>query len=348
MQVKYWTRAGLMLTDWCNASCACCYANCSPRGGTWLTAEAAIAIWESLAQVSPHGWRIHLTGGEPFGRFELLLQVGRLARQKNLALESIETNAFWADNDYEIIDRLEALDEAGMDRLAISADPYHQQFVPIERVRRLATLAKEVLGSQRVRVRWEDWLAEGRDTFDLSDDDRLKLFQEYASGKRDRLIGRAARGLERNLPKFPPEVFDGDNCVEKLLRGRHVHIAPTGEVWPATCIGICLGNVLKEPARTIWERLESGWAQMSILGPLCRCGPVGLMDEAIKTGYVPRSEGYAGKCQLCYDLRLHFLRKNVQPWRNELGPASVYDSSENHGGGGEASCGAKTDELDAL
>ena len=36
MVVKYWSRAGIMLTDWCSAACACCYAACSPRGVQWL------------------------------------------------------------------------------------------------------------------------------------------------------------------------------------------------------------------------------------------------------------------------------------------------------------------------
>ena len=41
-------------------------------------------IWEGLIEGSPHGCRIHLTGGEPFGGFELLLEICRSARRKGL------------------------------------------------------------------------------------------------------------------------------------------------------------------------------------------------------------------------------------------------------------------------
>ena len=143
-----------------------------------LSTDEAVNIWEGLIKASPHGCRIHLTGGEPFGDFELLLEICRSARQKGLGpLESIETNGFWADDDERITQKLEALDEAGMGSLAISADPYHQQFVPIERRRRLAALARKLLGEDRVRVRWEDWLSNGRDTSDMSEDQRPACFK---------------------------------------------------------------------------------------------------------------------------------------------------------------------------
>ena len=75
MPVKYWSRAGLMLTDWCNAACACCYANCDGRGSRWMAPDEVLAIWADLIAAAPGGCRVHLTGGEVFGRFEYLLDV---------------------------------------------------------------------------------------------------------------------------------------------------------------------------------------------------------------------------------------------------------------------------------
>jgi hypothetical protein len=326
MEVKYWTRAGLMLTDWCNAACACCYANCGPGGREWLDAAAALRIWRGLIQASPHGCRIHLTGGEPFGNFDLLLSVCRLARQEGLGpLESVETNGYWADDDSRTREHLQSLDQAGMGRLVISADPYHQQFVPIDRARRLAAVAKETLGANRVRVRWEDWLAEGCDVADLSAEQRAAVFAQYAAGGRERLTGRAADGIAGALPKHPPEAFEGDDCADRLLRGRHVHVSPTGEVWPATCVGIAIGNALQEDAPQIRARLADSWRQMSVLGPLCQRGPTGLMDAASQTGFAPRHGGYATKCQLCFDLRRHLVQRRAAPWRHQLGPRRLYE-----------------------
>jgi hypothetical protein len=325
MEVKYWSRAGLMLTDWCNAACACCYANCSTRGKARLGVEDALSVWQGLIQASPHGCRVHLTGGEPFGDFELLLEVCRQAKQRGLGpLESVETNGYWAQGDEIIRQRLEALNQQGLGRLDISADPYHQQFVPIARPRRLAALAREILGADRVRVRWEDWLASGCDVAALAPADRTALFEGYAAKGRDRLTGRGATGLDEHLPKHPPHAFDNDPCAERLLRGRHVHISPEGHVWPATCVGIAIGNALKEPCTQIWARLKDSWPQMPLVAALCGRGPMGLMDAALQGGFCPRAEGYATKCQLCFELRRHLFVSAVGPWQEPLAPESVY------------------------
>ncbi|MHC4561463.1 MAG: hypothetical protein ACYS8X_01680, partial [Planctomycetota bacterium] len=75
MPVKYWSSAGLMLTQWCNASCASCYLGCDPHRRDDMGVEEALALWRQLIAASPHGCRVHLTGGEPFGRWESLIAV---------------------------------------------------------------------------------------------------------------------------------------------------------------------------------------------------------------------------------------------------------------------------------
>lgn len=327
MPVKYWSRAGLMLTDWCNAACACCYANCSPANQQWMTAEQAITIWQSLVSASPHGCRLHLTGGEVFGRFELLLEVCRRAQQLGLGpLEAVETNGFWAQTEAVVRERLTALLQAGMESLTISADPYHQQFVPLERPRLLARIAEELLGAERVKVRWADWLANGCDTSLLDEVRRRQFFWEYAAAGRDRLTGRAGSGLNGLISLKLTENLVDISCRERLLRGRHVHIAPSGEVWPATCIGIVVGNALVQPIAEIWGNLEAEWAEMPIIGSLCLHGLGELLASAGQCGFLPCPSGYGTHCQLCYALREHMHRLGkAGPW---LGPASVYAAGD--------------------
>ncbi len=57
-----------------------------------------------------------------------------------------------------IADRLDTLVELGVQRLKISVDPFHQEYVDIEPVRRLAAAAKAKLGPDHVLVRWEKYL----------------------------------------------------------------------------------------------------------------------------------------------------------------------------------------------
>ena len=54
--------------------------------------------------------------------------------------------------------RLKQLDNLGMQRLKVSCDPFHQQFVDISHVQRLVRVARDLLGPERVLVRWEDYL----------------------------------------------------------------------------------------------------------------------------------------------------------------------------------------------
>jgi len=324
MPVKYWSFAGLMLTYWCNARCASCYLCCGPDRTDDMSIDRALAIWRGLIRACPHGCRIHLSGGEPFGDWPRLLELCCAARSRGLEpLEKVETNAFWATDEALVEERIGALDDAGMITLSISTDPYHQQYVPIERVRLAARVAERILGPQRLQVRWRDWLAEGFDTAALQPAERLDLFVRYAAGGRDRLNGRAAEILAPRLPAWPPESFADKPCNEALLRSRHVHVDPQGLIMPGICAGIVLGTTGpdEDSVAEIWRRLDDDHDARPILSVLVRAGPFGLLDEARQSGFVPK-RAYAGKCHLCWDIRKHFVWRGLHA--DILGPQWLY------------------------
>ncbi|MCD4699909.1 MAG: hypothetical protein K8R91_04980, partial [Phycisphaerae bacterium] len=259
--------------------------------------------------------------------------------------------AFWACDEKIIRERLAALDDAGMGRLTISADPYHQQFVPIERVRLLARVGEDALGHGRIRIRWRDWAENGFDTDSLSHQQRRRVFKDYVRSGRDRLAGRAAAELAEFLPMKPASAFADNPCRDRLLRSRHVHIDGGGIVCPGTCAGIILGRVTDaDSVGRLWQNLRHDFADMNnggtgvpysglqqparngagsshvspadVLKLLARSGPVALMAAAGPLGYVERAEGYAGRCHLCWSVR-HWLFENGH-LRDSLGPAGVY------------------------
>jgi len=311
MEVKYWSFAGLMITYWCSAACASCYLSCSPERDEQMSVDEALSFWRGLIEASPHGCRIHISGGEPFGDYERLISLCRRASSEGLGpLEKVETSAFWATGASVVRRRLGELDAAGMGKLVISCDPYHQQFVPIRRCRLAARVAEEVLGAPRVQVRWRDWLAEGFDTAELSDPERAKLFARYAAAGRDRLTGRAAAMLAPLLPGRRPDEFDHSPCREMLLRSRHVHVDPAGRVFPGVCAGIVLGVAREESIAEIWRRVSCDHAARPILSALSQRGPVGLLPLARKVGFAPR-ERYASKCHLCWEIRAHLASQGL-------------------------------------
>ncbi|MBN1943767.1 MAG: radical SAM protein [Phycisphaerae bacterium] len=327
MIVKYFSRAGLMLTDGCTAACASCYLSGRAGKGRWMDADMAVGIWAGLANLSPHGCKVHVTGGEPFIDWEKLIEILRAAAGEGLQAESVETNGFWATGDNIIRDRLRALEAAGMGRLAISADPFHQEFVPIGRVRRLAEVAREVLGPDRVRVRWEDWLEQGRDVQAMSFAQRDDLFAEWIATGRDRLNGRAAEMLAGFLPPKPPEAFAGQTCREAILRSRHVHVGSDGTVMPGVCAGLSIGRVTvpwEESVRGLWCALRENFSRRPILSRLIETGPTAILQLAHELGLsVPwEGKGFASKCHLCWAAR--FALAATGNYADELAPRDYY------------------------
>lgn len=289
-----------------------------------MPVATAVRVWEELIRACPHGCRVHLTGGEPFRSWERLIEVCRAAKASGLGpLESVETNAFWASDAGVVRDRLAALDEAGMGKLVISADPYHQQFVPIERPRLLARVGQEVLGGHRVQVRWRDWLEGGTDTASLAPGERAELLGRYAATGRERIAGRAAAELSAGLQQRTPAQLADMPCSETLLRAKHVHVAPDGSVMPGTCGGLLLGRCDHERIDDMWRRLEQDWAGRAFVGALARGGPVALLESATAAGFVP-APTYAAKCHLCWSIRSFLHGRGLG--LGELGPAWVYET----------------------
>jgi organic radical activating enzyme len=121
--------------------------------------DTAINAWQSLKILASDTAKIHFTGGEPFLYWDRLVEILQEGKRQNLGkVDLIETNGFWADSTEIIKKRLKTLDELGMHRLKISTDPFHQEYVDIEPIRLLADIAIDLLGPDRVLVRWRKYL----------------------------------------------------------------------------------------------------------------------------------------------------------------------------------------------
>ena len=319
------TAAGLLVTDWCPARCRHCYVGSRPDRSAWMSVASAAAHLAALAQLGVPAEGIHIGGGEPFGDVDRLLAIVRAAADAGLAgIGYVETCGFWATSDTLIRDRLRALVDAGMRQLAISADPYHQEFVPPDRVRRLYEVACEVLGPGGVRARRWKWLQAPRDVSTLLNDERRRLFKEFLARYPERMTGRAAVHLAPLLNRSPMEEVPVKVCRASLLESGHVHVLPGGEVYPGTCAGLVLGRAT--PDRPL-DALVRTWrtAESPRVARLASGGPRALLPEAEACGFLPDPAGYADACHLCWTLRRHLVRTgHAGP---DLGPADVYDES---------------------
>jgi hypothetical protein len=319
---KLWRSAGLMLTYRCNAACAFCYYHCSPRKGGLMPVETCVAAWQSLQVLAGDEARIHLTGGEPFLHPEHLFAILQEGKKQGLGpVDLVETNGFWAVNDRLVEDWLDMLLTLGVQRLKISVDPFHQEYVDIEPVRRLAGIALEMFGPDRVFVRWEKYLGDFKsqisDFRSAAERDRIYVdaYHEYPF----RFTGRAAGQVAGLLAAEPASTYLQSNCLAGFLGAKGVHVDPHGNVFSGTCSGIILGNISRAPLDEMWRAFHPG--QNELIHVLCESGPAGLLERARRLGYV-ELPAYAGKCHLCTHVRQFLFEKHVEP--SVLGPADCY------------------------
>jgi hypothetical protein len=317
---KLWRSAGLLLTYKCNAACEFCYYNCSPQKNGLMPVDMAIKAWKSLNTLAGENARIHLTGGEPFLYWDHLQQILEQGKNQNLGkADLIETNGFWAANDQIVKERIKILDNFGINRFKISTDPFHQEFVDIEPVRRLASLATEILGIRRVLVRWRKYLDNPAKMKDLPPAERK---EQYISAIKDflcRFTGRAGDKLAELFAIKSIDSLASMNCKSDFLSAKGVHIDPFGNVFSGTCSGIIVGNTNQAPLEEIWKRFHPN--QNGFIKTLFEHGPCGLLEKAEKLGY-KKTKTYASKCHLCTSIRQFFFENGIE--RSIVGPAECY------------------------
>jgi MoaA/NifB/PqqE/SkfB family radical SAM enzyme len=310
----------LLLTYKCNCACEFCYYNCAPDQGGLVSVETAISAWHSLRALAGDSAKVHITGGEAFLYWDRLQEVLEEAQREKLGkVDLIETNGFWATSDKIIRQRLKRLDELGMHRFKVSTDPFHQEYVDAEVVRRLAATASDVLGPDRVLVRWQKYLDNPTDMKNLAPAERDKQYINAINDYPCRFTGRAAGKLARLVAPQPIESLAGTDCKSDFLGAKGVHIDPSGNVFSGTCSGIILGNIGETPLEDIWKQFDP--ANDDFFKTLSESGPFGLLEKAEKQGY-KREEVYASKCHLCTGIRHFLFDLGLRGWI--IGPAECY------------------------
>lgn len=282
--------------------------------------ETAIGAWEGLVRIAGDTARVHITGGEPFLYFDRLVEIMQQAKRLGLTpVETIETNAGWNSSDTDITDKLRQLDELGMDRLKISWDAFHEEFIDIESVRRLINVARQVLGADRVLVRWEKHLDHPTGIRKMDESGRQAILKDALKADRCRLTGRAADELAILSEQHPLEQFASKNCRIALLGSKGVHIDPDGNVFNGQCSGMIVGNVNRRPLDEIWKLFDP--ENDDFWRILYQHGPGGFLTQPCAGNY-EKQECYGSKCHLCTDIRRFFFDNGH--FSQIIGPNNCY------------------------
>lgn len=131
---------GVILTETCNIQCGHCLPECKP-GRTenleWMALERILREAKLGGSVT----KIAFTGGEPFLVLNMLRQAVVLCVELGFRT-SVMTNGFWAISVPQARDTLQRL--PGLTELGLSTDTFHQDFIPVERIRNAITVGQEL------------------------------------------------------------------------------------------------------------------------------------------------------------------------------------------------------------
>ena len=129
-----------------------------------------------------------------------------------------------------------------MDKLCISCDPFHQEFIPLERVERLIRYSREILGPDSVILRWPDGPSLQKHFGQMNAEELLEYFTKSSRYFSPRAVGRGFETFPSILPLNPLEKLNDEPCLKKMVSAGHYHYDVDGNL----LVGIgctVLGNI---------------------------------------------------------------------------------------------------------
>jgi MoaA/NifB/PqqE/SkfB family radical SAM enzyme len=267
---------------------------------------------------------VHLAGGEPTIRLDLLVEVIRMAASAGVCLSYVETNAHWCSDREETEDTLRRLKEAGLPGILVSVSMFHNEFIPFRNSRNCVEAARAVLGWESTHI----YLPHMYGILAKMPDDGRHSLEEFVAWAglegRPELVaqlysvipsGRAVDALRDAFPSRPAHHFRKATCFVELMSTSHFHVDQHGDLFTGLCAGIAPATV-----EDLHPRIEPG--THPVFSRLIAEGPWGLMKTAqASCGYRARERGYVSKCDLCLDVRDSLYRTGEF---SELRPASFY------------------------
>jgi len=296
-----------MLTRRCNIRCRHCCVEALPASALeGDTAEQDLRDWVLQTAQVPTVTHLSLTGGEPFLVNSLLREAVDLAAGRGLQV-GVVTSGFWATSPAAAQRRLEPLAKwAKQFTLSLSVDRFHQEHVPLERIRNAIVAAHEV-GIEQVKIKL-GYLGVS------AEESREQLLRKIGQVPAPFAIefqlvhrtGRAVRQVSRDEFVKEEEQFQAVSVVNiPCTMADFPLITPEGNVY--ACCGVALllkhqtplllGNLHKENLSEILDRSETN----TILHFIRLYGPLQLFKRTGRKVKIKDCDA-TSLCTLCLKL----------------------------------------------
>lgn len=321
---------GIFLTYRCPAKCKhCLYASSPKWEPDFISLEKADIILNKLSKYLVNSdyitfnAGIHFSGGEPTLNLNLLVELIKLAKKYKISPVLIETNSYWAKDEYRTVSTLEKLFNCNLDGVLISVNPFVVEYVNFKNIKLAIKKSIEIFGEHRIIVYqsifyklFEDICLERK----LKFEDFFKNYIGYLSHMELLPMGRTVYKLNKIFKKYKAETFFYENCLEEFKNPYHIHIDNYGNYIPSFCAGISLNNVFENE-----NMLEIKLNDYPIISALVT-NIKELYYIAKQFDYKEIEYGYISKCHLCLDIRKHISFKTKE--FKELNPKEFYSRLE--------------------
>jgi hypothetical protein len=318
---------GLILSYKCQAACAHCLYNCNPEWKDWMSPGEVRTALEATMEWGER-FQVHITGGEPFLNFPLLLHAVRIASELGIS-NYLETNAGWCVRGELVEDRFLALRDAGLGAVLISCSPFHAEMIPFERTLLAIQKALEIFGRRGVIVYLSEWLDQIQSLDKGGTTDLEEYVATYGAQNAGRMFwegyglisgGRSGYRLGHLMEGRQASHFQGVDCRREILYSHHSHFDLYGNFISGFCGGLTVGDWHTLPE--LRKRFQGG-NYPKLISILMDEGPFGLFNFAQREyEYLPLEGGYAGKCHIWLDVRRHLVQLADFP---ELKPREFYE-----------------------
>ncbi len=247
------------------------------------------------------------------------------ATLEGLRVEYVETNCVWFRDMRSACTLLQEMRASGLETLLISISPFHNEHIPLKKVKGVMRACEETGVSV---FPWVLDFYNDLKKFDTSSTHSLEEFQQhfgpdYLSKVAQQYMihfnGRALHTFESLFEKKTALAILDENPYPCSEPGdtSHFHIDLYGNYIPGLCTGLALN--LDDLAE------ETDKQRYPLLDLLCSRGINALFEEAVEHyGFAPH-QTYITKCDLCQHIRSFLVLEKGLKTR-ELQPVEFYTS----------------------
>ena len=324
MQIKKLNSGGIIPTYQCPASCRHCLYGCNMKTDKdYIDKHGSEKLCKLLTELGAAS--MHIGGGEPFLDFAKMTALIKAMAEHDINVEYVETNAACCTPSYtddDIVDMLKELKSLSANCLLISVDPFHIEYIPLNKTLRLIRLA------EKANIDYFLWQEQYlRELLKLQADQiysRAELEQElgadyiYRTANNYGLFynGRALNiAREYKSKKNYRDFLDNDPC-HTITGVSHFHADYNLKFIPPNCTGIAVDLEDIKNNNIIFEKYP-------VFVTLAQKGTAGLYYHAENHGFKANETGYVSKCDLCFDIRKYLI--NTCPTA-DLYPKKYYSS----------------------